>query len=90
MALSIFMGNPEKVNYVYSDEIKRVLSSKAMLDTSVVCDIAAIEKNPEAFKDTKYIFSTWGMPHFVRRRKRSIVRERIYRKRRKSVFRLGG
>ena len=64
MALSIFMGNQEKVNYVYSDEIKTILSSKAKLDTSGVCDIAAIGKNPEAFKDTKYIFSTWGMPHF--------------------------
>lgn len=67
------MGNPEKVNYVYSDEIKRVLSSKAMLDTSVVCDIAAIEKNPEAFKDTKYIFSTWGMPHFEQSQIRKLL-----------------
>lgn len=53
------MGNPEKVNYVYSDEIKKVLSSKAKLDTSVSV-ISQLSKKIPRLSRTQSIFSQPG------------------------------
>ena len=49
---------------VYTQETLQKLQEKADLDCTPY-DKQAILDNPAQFKDTEYIFSTWGMPQFT-------------------------
>lgn len=62
MPRSIFLGNPDQINYVFSDEVKNALEKNADLNTEKVYSKDEILSG--AAKDAEYIFSTWGMPHF--------------------------
>jgi phosphoglycerate dehydrogenase-like enzyme len=57
---NIFMTEQaDKIGYVYSDEIKSKLCCPEKIFNKA--DVLA---NPELFKETEYIFSTWGMSTF--------------------------
>lgn len=62
MPRSIFLGNPGQISYVFSEEVKTALAEKAGLDPEKVYSKDEILTG--VAKDTEYIFSTWGMPHF--------------------------
>ena len=60
--ISIFMGEQNNVRRVYSSEVTEALVNEAGLKSDKVVtkeDILSGE-----YKDTEYIFSTWGMSHF--------------------------
>ena len=59
---SIFMGEPNNVKRVYSQEVINALVNEAnLIPDKVVTKDEILSGN---YKDTEYIFSTWGMSHF--------------------------
>ena len=52
------------IDYVYAEETKEKLKEIAGISDTIYSkdDVLA---NPELFKDTEYIFTTWGMPAFT-------------------------
>lgn len=64
MFRSIFMGNPDKIKAVYDQTVRTALNSEAGLHTETVFSKAEVLSEPERFRETEYIFATWGMPHF--------------------------
>lgn len=64
MSRSILMGNPDKIKHVYSEAVRTALAAEAGLTDFTVFSKDALLANPAAFRDTEFVFSTWGMPHF--------------------------
>lgn len=63
---SIFICDAEStVRSVYSPKTTEQIAAMTELDPTVYCkdDILA---SPEKFADTRYVFSTWGMPSFTK------------------------
>ena len=59
---AIFMGEPNNVRRVFSETVTSALVNEAGLYAdSVVTKEEVLSGN---YKDTEYIFSTWGMSHF--------------------------
>lgn len=62
---SILLGNsPDRLYSVYNKEILEDISTLTSLEINKCYTKDFILQNPKAFKDTQYIFSTWGMPIF--------------------------
>jgi len=60
---SIFMGS-RQIFDVYMPETRREIAKTAGLE-DVIYSKEQILASPESFKDTEYIFTTWGMVHFT-------------------------
>ncbi len=62
---TVFLCN-EKNNptRIYSEEARRILRYEAGLSDEVY-SYEEVKENKELFRDTQYIFSTWGMPVFT-------------------------
>ena len=60
---SIFVGDTELIDYVYTDETKSALYAEAALEEKVYTK-KEILGAPDEFADVTYLFSTWGMPRF--------------------------
>ena len=60
--VSIFMGEQNNVRRVYSSEVTEALVNEAGLKSDKVVTKGDILSGE--YKDTEYIFSTWGMSHF--------------------------
>ena len=59
---AVFLGEkPHRLSYVYSDAVIDRIAAEAELDRTYY-NKADVLANKEAFADTEYIFSTWGMP----------------------------
>lgn len=59
---AVFLGEkPHRLSYVYSDAVVDRIAAEAELDRTYY-NKADVLANKEAFADTEYIFSTWGMP----------------------------
>lgn len=58
---SIFLGT-SKVYDIYNDESLKILNQHADLNVETVYTKEDLLKDPEKFKDTEFVFSTWGMP----------------------------
>lgn len=54
-----------QISHVYSQDDLLVLQKEYGLNSDIVFSKEDILKNPEAFSDLEYIFSTWGMPVFT-------------------------
>ncbi len=62
---SIFLcNNPNTVKKVFSPETIKLLSEKADLSSDCFTE-NDLSLSPDKFKDTRYIFSTWGMPELT-------------------------
>ncbi|MBR4954420.1 MAG: hydroxyacid dehydrogenase [Clostridia bacterium] len=55
-----------EISRVYPPSVIARLENYASIDKTPYCK-ADIEASPAAFKDVRFIFSTWGMPHFTER-----------------------
>ena len=64
MKNAIFMGLDERVHYVYPDSRIEMLNSELNFPTLHVITKEEIDEYKDILKNTDYIFSTWGMPHF--------------------------
>lgn len=62
----IFLGSKEKIRTVYNSDITDALVKSAEIDADKVFTREDVIAAPEVFSETKYIFSTWGMPVFSR------------------------
>lgn len=60
MKSAFLCDNPNNIPRVYSDAV----IEKIEID-STVFTAEDVRKSPEAFRDTEYLFSTWGMPVFT-------------------------
>jgi phosphoglycerate dehydrogenase-like enzyme len=58
---SIFLGDVNQINRVYPENIKKALSVEAGIDDSVMSK-TDIKANRDSLAETRFIFSTWGMP----------------------------
>lgn len=67
----ILCGRPEKVLQVYTPEIRQLLEKEAGLGKEIY-DKQAVMDHPELFRETRYVFSTWGMPAFTEDEIRSV------------------
>lgn len=62
---SIFLSDAvAQINYVYAQETINKLKDIACISDDIFSKKEVLE-NPQFFKDTEYIFSTWGMPAFT-------------------------
>ncbi len=62
---SIFLcNNPNAVKKVFSSETIKLLSEKTGLSSDCFTE-NDLSLSPDKFKDTRYIFSTWGMPELT-------------------------
>ena len=63
---SIFFNNIEagQLEFVYNESTIKYLEENAGFDRKVITKEYALN-NKEEFKDTEYIFSTWGMPELT-------------------------
>ena len=63
---SIFLcNNPNAVKKVFSSETVNILKEKAGLSSDCFTE-NDLRVSPDKFKDTLYIFSTWGMPELTK------------------------
>ena len=59
---AIFLCEKEKtVNNVYAQHVKDRIKEETDIDERVYSR-ADVMESPESFRDTEFIFSTWGMP----------------------------
>lgn len=61
---AVFINDCGNISTVYASKLLERLSSLTELSDRVYSHDEAIA-SPEDFRDTEYIFSTWGMPHFT-------------------------
>lgn len=61
---AVFINDCGMISSIYSPKLLERLSSLTELSEKVYSHDEAIA-SPEDFRDTEYIFSTWGMPHFT-------------------------
>ncbi len=64
MKNAVFMGLDERVHYVYPDSRIELLNSELNFPTLHVITKEELGEYRDILKNTDYIFSTWGMPHF--------------------------
>ena len=74
MIKSILMGVSSMTPRVYSAAVRAQISSLTQLPQVPVTKEQILTK-PEAFQDTKVIFSTWDMPHFTQEEIRAYLPE---------------
>ncbi len=61
---SIYLcSNPSNISRVFSPEVQQALRAQAGLGKTVYSRDDVLQ-NPELFRSTRFIFSTWGMPAF--------------------------
>lgn len=58
-----FIGNEKQIRNVFGVENTEKMAKLGM-DTGLILTRELLEKEPLAAKNTEYLFSTWGMPHF--------------------------
>lgn len=63
MGKGIFLGNEERVGYVFPADVCAALKTACGLEEHVYTKEEVL-RAPERFWDVDYIFSTWGMPAF--------------------------
>jgi len=61
MKKAILLSDWERIKYVYSPEVLEILSRESELDRGYYTH-EDLKNDPEKFKNTEIIFSTWGMP----------------------------
>lgn len=64
MQEAIFLGEQDKIEYVYPKDVRGVLRELCGLEETVYTKQEILD-SPARFQNTAYIFSTWGMPSFT-------------------------
>ncbi len=65
MKQAVFFGSEEKIDQVYSEDLRRTLAEEARFLTDHVITVGEMEEYAPVLAEAECLFTTWGMPHLL-------------------------